>query len=99
VNAVIECVAVDPAPEQDAVLRSHCGGQRYAVNWGLALAAVMDQRKAEASYGIPDAELTPSLNWSAYSPPKLWNQAKNTTAEMIRFARKGIARKVQSNVI
>jgi hypothetical protein len=68
-------------------------------HWGLALAAVMDQRKAEASYGIPDAELTPSLNWSAYSPPKLWNQAKNTTAEMIRFARKGIARKVQSNVI
>jgi putative transposase len=36
------------------VLRSHCGGQRYAVNWGLALVtAVMDQRKAEASYGIP----------------------------------------------
>jgi hypothetical protein len=50
------------------VLRSHCGGQRYAVNWGLALVtAVMDQRKAEASNGTPAAELTPSLNWSAYS--------------------------------
>jgi putative transposase len=22
--------ALDPTPEQDAVLRSHCGGQRYA---------------------------------------------------------------------
>jgi putative transposase len=60
--------ALDPTPEQGAVLRSHCGGQRYAVNWGLALVtAVMDQRKAEAPYGIPDAESTPSLNWSAYS--------------------------------
>jgi hypothetical protein len=26
--------ALDPTPEQDAVLRSHCGGQRYAFNWG-----------------------------------------------------------------
>jgi putative transposase len=40
----------------------------------------MDQRKAEAPYGIPDAELTPTLNWSAYSLRKLWNQAKGTTA-------------------
>jgi putative transposase len=29
--------AVDPTPTQEAVLRSHCGGQRYAFNWGLAL--------------------------------------------------------------
>ena len=26
--------ALDPTLEQDAVLRSHCGGQRYAFNWG-----------------------------------------------------------------
>jgi transposase len=83
VNGVIQAYrfALDPTPEQDAVLRSHCGGQRFAFNWGLALVtAVMDQRKAEASYGIPDAELTPSLNWSAYSLRKLWNQAKDTAA-------------------
>ena len=82
-NAVIQAYrfALDPTPEQDAVLRSHCGGQRYAVNWGLALVtAVMDQRTAEASYGIPAAELTPSLSWSAYSLRKLWNQAKDTVA-------------------
>jgi len=43
--------AVDPTPAQEAALRSHCGGQRYAFNWGLALVkAVMDQRTAEASY-------------------------------------------------
>jgi putative transposase len=83
VNAVLQAYrfALDPTPEQDAVLRSHCGGQRYAFNWGLALVtAVMDQRKAEASYDIPDAERTPSLNWSAYSLRKLWNQGKNITA-------------------
>ena len=46
--------ALDPTPEQDAVVRSHCGGQRYAFNWGLALVtAVMEQRTAEASYGCP----------------------------------------------
>ena len=52
-NAVIQAYrfALDPTPAQDAVLRSHCGGQRYAFNWGLALVtAVMNQRKAEASY-------------------------------------------------
>jgi putative transposase len=73
--------ALDPTPAQDAVLRSHCGGQRYAFNWGLALVkAVMDQQTAEASYGIPQAGMTPSLNWSAYSLRKRWNQAKNTIA-------------------
>jgi putative transposase len=37
--------ALDPAPGQDAVLRSHFGGQRYVFNWGLALVtAVMQQR-------------------------------------------------------
>jgi putative transposase len=73
--------ALDPAPGQDAVVRSHCGGQRFAFTWGLALVtAVMEQRKAEASYGIPAAELTPSLSWSGYSLRKLWNQAKTTVA-------------------
>ena len=43
--------AVDPTPAQEAALRSHCGAQRFAFNWGLALVtAVMNQRKAEASY-------------------------------------------------
>jgi hypothetical protein len=55
---------------QDTVVRSHCGGQRYAFNWGLA--QVMDQHR--------DAELTPSLSWSAYSLRKIWNQAKSTMA-------------------
>jgi hypothetical protein len=83
VNAVIQAYrfALDPTSGQDAVLRSHCGGQRYAFNWGLALVkANVEQRWAEKTYGIPAAELTPSLSWSAYSLRKLWNRAKDTTA-------------------
>ena len=46
-TAVIQAYrfALDPAPGQDVVLRSHCGGQRYAFDWGLALVtAVLEQR-------------------------------------------------------
>jgi hypothetical protein len=62
-------------------LRSRCGGQRFAFNWGLALVkANLEQRWAEKSYGIPAAELMPSLSWSAYDLRKLWNRVKDTTA-------------------
>ena len=83
VSTVIQAYrfALDPTPGQEAALRSHCGGQRFAYNWGLArVKANMDQRKAERSYGLEGDQLTPSLNWSAYSLRKDWNQAKNTIA-------------------
>ncbi len=73
--------ALDPTPAQESALRSHCGGQRFAYNWGLArIRSVMDQRKAEASYDIPAEELTPSISWSAYSLRKDWNAAKDEVA-------------------
>ncbi|MEU6265110.1 IS607 family element RNA-guided endonuclease TnpB [Saccharopolyspora shandongensis] len=73
--------ALDPNPSQEQALRSHCGAQRFAYNWGLVhVKAVTDQRAAEASYGVAHDELTPALNWSAYSLRKLWNTAKNTVA-------------------
>ncbi|GAA0534026.1 IS607 family element RNA-guided endonuclease TnpB [Saccharopolyspora thermophila] len=69
--------ALDPTPSQESTLRSHCGAQRFAYNWGLArVKAVMNQREAEASYGVPEDERTPALSWSAYSLRKDWNQAK-----------------------
>jgi putative transposase len=72
---------LDPTSGQDAVLRSHCGGQRFAFNWGLALVtAVMEQRAAEVSYGVPVDQLTPSLSWSAYRLRKLWNRVKDEIA-------------------
>ncbi|WP_436502122.1 helix-turn-helix domain-containing protein [Actinokineospora sp. HUAS TT18] len=42
--------ALDPTPAQESGMRSHCGGQRHAFNWGLALIrANLDQRRAERS--------------------------------------------------
>jgi putative transposase len=73
--------ALDPTPAQESALRSHCGGQRYAYNWGLRLVqANLAQRAAERSYSLADAALTPALNWSAYSLRKDWNQTKARVA-------------------
>jgi putative transposase len=73
--------ALDPTAGQQAALRSHCGGQRYAFNWGLArVKANLDQRAAEKSYDLPDDQLTPSMSWSAFSLRKEWNQAKDEAA-------------------
>ncbi|WP_439663988.1 IS607 family element RNA-guided endonuclease TnpB [Lentzea sp. HUAS TT2] len=73
--------ALDPAPAQEAMLRSHCGGQRYAFNWGLArIKANLDQRTAEKSYDIPVDQLTPLVSWSAYTLRKDWNRAKSDAA-------------------
>ena len=73
--------ALDPAPAQERALRSHAGAARVAFNWGLArVKAVMDQRAAEATYGITGDDLTPSISWSLYSLRKDWNAAKGTVA-------------------
>ncbi len=73
--------ALDPTAEQEIALRSHCGGQRFAFNWGLALVkANLGQRDAETTYGLTGDQLTPSLSWSAYSLRKLWNTAKGEVA-------------------
>lgn len=74
-------VALDPTPVQEVALRSHCGGQRYAYNWGLArIKANLGQRAAEQTYDMSIDQLTPSLSWSAYSMRKDWNQVKDDVA-------------------
>jgi putative transposase len=40
----------------------------------------MDQRAAEATYGIPAELMTPAISWTMYSLRKAWNQAKNEVA-------------------
>ena len=73
--------ALDPTPEQQAALSSHCGAARFAFNWGLnRVKAVLDQRSAERSYGIAEHDLTPTVSWSAYSLRKAWNIAKHEVA-------------------
>jgi putative transposase len=73
--------ALDPTPGQEAALRSHCGAQRYAYNWGLGrIKANLAQREAERSYGIPEADVTPPVVWSAYGLRKAWNRVKDAVA-------------------
>jgi putative transposase len=73
--------ALDPTPEQAQAFRSHCGAQRFAFNFGLALVcANRDQRAAERSYGIAEADLTPAVSWSAYGLRRAWNAAKHDVA-------------------
>ena len=73
--------ALDPTPGQERALRSHAGAARVAFNWGLArVTAVIDQRAAEATYGITGDDLTPAISWSLYSLRKDWNATKDTAA-------------------
>ena len=73
--------ALDPTPAQERAFRSHAGGARKAHNTMLALVkAVMDQRRAERSYGTVEADLTPALNWSLAGLRKEWNRRKDEVA-------------------
>jgi putative transposase len=73
--------ALDPAPAQERAFRSHAGGARKAYNTMLGLVkAVLGQRAAERSYGIAEADMTPSLNWSLAGLRKEWNARKDEAA-------------------
>jgi putative transposase len=73
--------ALDPTDAQAEAFRSHCGGQRFAYNWGLALVrANLEQRAAERTYDIPEDQLTEPVDWSAYSLRRAWNEAKDSRA-------------------
>ncbi|MGC5329304.1 IS607 family element RNA-guided endonuclease TnpB [Micromonospora sp. DT62] len=73
--------ALDPAPVQQRDILAHCGAARVAYNWGLAtVKAVMDQRTAERTYGVPDELLTPSIGWNLPALRRAWNAAKGDVA-------------------
>jgi putative transposase len=73
--------ALDPTPVQEQAFRSHCGAQRFAFNFGLALVrANREQRAAERSYGLAEPDLTPAVSWSAYGLRRAWNAAKHDVA-------------------
>lgn len=73
--------ALNLTSAQQRMVLAHCGAARVAHNWGLArVQANLDQRRAERSYGIAGAELTPPLSWSLSSLRREWNQAKEQVA-------------------
>lgn len=73
--------ALDLTAGQERFALAHAGAARVAHNWALAkVKAVMDQRGAERTYGVPDELLTPALPWSLPGLRKAWNAAKSEVA-------------------
>ncbi|MEU0154872.1 IS607 family element RNA-guided endonuclease TnpB [Micromonospora fulviviridis] len=73
--------ALDLTPGQERAVLAHAGAARVAHNWTLArVKAVMEQRAAERTYGVPDELLTPVLGWSLPALPRAWNAAKADVA-------------------
>ncbi|MFG3604760.1 IS607 family element RNA-guided endonuclease TnpB [Micromonospora chersina] len=73
--------ALDLSPGQERAVLAHAGAARVAHNWALAwVRAVMDQRAAERTYGVPDGQLTPAVSWSLPALRKAWNAAKHHVA-------------------
>lgn len=71
--------ALDPGAEREHRLRSHCGAARAACDWAVSwVSASWWQRKAEESYGIGEAELTPWRPWSLPALRKVFNEVKRT---------------------
>jgi putative transposase len=76
--------ALDANAAQRAALQSHCGAARAAYNWAVGwVTASWWQRKAEESYGVPEAGLTQWRPWSLPVLRKAFNTAKHTD---LRFA-------------
>ncbi|PWU44029.1 transposase [Micromonospora globispora] len=73
--------ALDLTSAQQRAVLAHAGAARVAHNWALArVKAVMDQRAAERTYGIGEADLTPTQGWSLPALRRAWNAAKGDVA-------------------
>jgi len=77
---------LDPTREQHQQLLAHAGASRLAFNHQIArVKANLDQRAAERSYGIAEADLTPSLSWSKVSlisHMNAWKDGRDTSARV-----------------
>ncbi|GAA4263663.1 IS607 family element RNA-guided endonuclease TnpB [Dactylosporangium darangshiense] len=73
--------ALDPSDAQVLGLRRNTGAARFAYNHMLRrISAVQAQRAAEASYGVPEADLTPWQGWSLPDLRRTWNEIKQWVA-------------------
>lgn len=66
-------IELAPTPDQRGRLAQHAGLHRVVFNHALAhVKAVMDQRAAEKTYGVTEAEMTPATGWSAPALERYW---------------------------
>ncbi|MEV6926117.1 IS607 family element RNA-guided endonuclease TnpB [Dactylosporangium sp. NPDC051485] len=73
--------ALDLTAVRERAVLAHAGAARVAHNWALArVKAVMGQRAAERSYGVPDEQLTPGQGWSLPALRRAWNAARHEVA-------------------
>ncbi|MDQ2761280.1 MAG: RNA-guided endonuclease TnpB family protein, partial [Actinomycetota bacterium] len=82
--------ALDPTATQARALASHCGGRRFAYNWGLALVkARLDERQRVRSAALVEQladgevtrlERTVSVPWTLPALRREWNRAKAQAA-------------------
>lgn len=70
--------ALDPNQDLEHTFFSYAGAARFAFNHHLSrVQANLDQRRAEASYGITKEDQTPALSWSKVSFINEFNAWKN----------------------
>jgi len=82
--------ALDPTPSQARALASHCGGRRFAYNWGLALVKERLElrervRRAALTEQLDDSEVqrlerTVEVPWTLPALRREWNAAKDRVA-------------------
>lgn len=86
---------LDPTSAQQQTLSSHAGAARLAFNHHLArVKANLEQRAAERSYGVPDADLTPALSWSKVSfinHMNAWKDGRDPAAPATPDGTRGLA--------
>jgi putative transposase len=86
---------LDVNRSQHHLLLAHAGAFRLAYNHQLArVKANLDQRAAERSYGIEDADVTPALSWSKVSfinHVNVWKDGRDPAAVVNPDGSRGLA--------
>jgi hypothetical protein len=84
-------VELAPTPEQAVRLAEHAGLSRVVENFCLErVRAALDQREAERSYGIPEAELT-DVPWTAPALEAMWRREHPRTFPVVHGVRPVVA--------
>jgi putative transposase len=86
---------LDVTADQHQWLLAHAGASRLAFNHLLArVKANLDQRAAERSYGVSEADLTPALSWSKVSfinHVNAWKDGRAADAPVSADGTRGLA--------